>query len=345
LAESKTNRSIEEVLKFADKKNPFPIYYLFGKDNFEINSKSQKLQEIFADLLVSDFDKEVFNFDKNSTLSDALFSAYAFPFGSEKKIVILNNFEFIDEKDELLPYIDSPQQSTILIITHFNSNLGKFKIYDSLRKKGYLFEASELKSAEYPKWVFNYFKQNGFLLTDENTNLILELVGENKNLIASHLPKFQDFLNGRTNITKEDIVTLIAKTKKYSAFDVIDAIAIGDKKKSLIIGNNLVQNTTDFVLLLGALNSFFTQTAFVLEFIKQKKSDNEIISVGGISYMQLKKIKMAKQFHNDKILRNVFSALMEADVKFKTGSMETKSLFYILISEIFNFNSVEQIHN
>ena len=67
------------------------IYFLFGEDHFTINNAIKNISKLVEPLLTSDFDYETISAEKKASLSDLLDLAYTFPFGSDKKLLIVKN--------------------------------------------------------------------------------------------------------------------------------------------------------------------------------------------------------------------------------------------------------------
>ena len=92
--------SILEVIPGIKKGNFNPVYYFFGEDSYSLSNVLHKLEESFKPFLSSDFDKETI-YAENRTLSEILGAAASFPFGSEKKLMIVREAEKIKDKKAL----------------------------------------------------------------------------------------------------------------------------------------------------------------------------------------------------------------------------------------------------
>ena len=82
-----------------------PIYFFFGDDHFSINNTIKLIQKRIEPLISSDFDREIINADKKGDIGEILDLAYTYPFGSDKKILIVKNFENLNNKKQLNNYI------------------------------------------------------------------------------------------------------------------------------------------------------------------------------------------------------------------------------------------------
>jgi DNA polymerase III delta subunit len=65
-------------------------------------------------LLLSEFDKETI-YSEDRSINDILSLASSFPFGSEKKLIIVKEAEKIKDKKPLKDYAASPAEFTVLL--------------------------------------------------------------------------------------------------------------------------------------------------------------------------------------------------------------------------------------
>jgi DNA polymerase III delta subunit len=70
---------------------------------------------------ISDFDKETYWGGNDKNLADMLAMASAFPFSSEKKLIVIKDFEKFRDKKNLTSYLNSPPDFTVLLLIHNGS--------------------------------------------------------------------------------------------------------------------------------------------------------------------------------------------------------------------------------
>ena len=130
--------SILEVLPEIKKKKFKPLYYFFGEDSYNLSTTLSTLESSFTPMLQSDFDKEII-YSEDKSVGDILGHASSFPFGSERKLIIVKEAEKLKDKKPLKDYADSPVDFTVLAFFHngliTNLNSEPFKTLDA---KGFL---------------------------------------------------------------------------------------------------------------------------------------------------------------------------------------------------------------
>lgn len=313
-----------------------PIYFLYGEDHFTINAAIKKISKKVEPLISTDFDTEMISVEKKANLSELLDLAYTFPFGSEKKMLIVKNFENYSNKKVLVDYINSPSETTILIIANFGSlNNINSEPFKSLSKKQFIFEARELKGAELENWLKKRSNQLGFELSGDNAKTVIEIVGEDKSLLEMQLQKFSSFLGDKKELDVNDIKNLSSKTKEYSIFDLLNSLGKGNSSDSFKVLNNLLDTGKDLLFVTNMLTKYFTVISQSLELQQRKFSDADASKAIGVSKYYYYNCKNAIFFKDQKKLKNACKAIYNADLGMKTSGTDQKILASLLITEIF----------
>jgi len=328
--------SVYSLMAELNKSDLKPIYFLFGDDSFTINNAVKAIEQKASQFTVSDFDKEVIDAGKKDTLTNLIDLALMFPFGSEKKILIVKNFENYSNKKQFSSYVANPSEFSILIIANYGkiSNLTADP-YKLLNSKNYIFEARELNIAELENWVQKRCRQMNFQISIENVKTLIEIVGEDKSLLDMQIQKMKSFLNEKKEITSEEIKILSSKTKEYTIFDLMNSLGKGQKKNSLKVMYNLLDTGKDLIFVISMLTKYFTVISQSLEIKRRRLKDNDAAQEIGVSRYYYINCKNATYFNDERKLSNAFSALFKADLTLKTTGIDQMTLATILLTEIF----------
>ncbi|MBN1300974.1 MAG: DNA polymerase III subunit delta [Melioribacteraceae bacterium] len=334
-AKKNNTESVYNLSNYLNENSLLPIYFFFGEDSFTISKAVAKVLEIAEKKITSDFDKQIIETSKESIVSDIVDEASAFPFGGEKKIVLVKNFENISERKTFAEYVNNPAEFTILIISQFGKKLDDSKEpYLSLCKQGYIFEAHELKGVELNQWIRREVKSLDMKISEENAWTLIDLVGENKSLLQMNLLKFADYIPGE-EITPESIEKLTSVTKEFNIFHLQDAISSGNKSKSLEIALNLLHNGNDPVYIVTMLSKYLNTVAKSIELSSKKMSEAEAAKAAGVSYFYYKNCTKARFLKSHKRLYQISEALLSAEKSIKTSSSNSKTILTVLISDMF----------
>ncbi len=311
------------------------VYFLFGEDHFTLNGAVKVIEEKAKPFITTDFDKEIISAEKKENVSGLIDLAYTFPFGSEKKLLIVKNFENYNNKKQILSYLESATDTTILVLINYGS-IGSLNSepYKTLLAKNMIFQASELKGRDLENWVKKRCTQLGFDISSESTKSLIEIVGEDKSLLEMQLQKFQSFLSESKEITPEDIKKLSSATKEYSIFDLLNAMGKGNKANALKVLNNLLENGKDLIFIISMLTKYFSVISQSFELRKRKLSDEDASKAIGVSKYYYINCKNAPFFNNETRLIHASKVLYETDLALKTSGIDQKSLSTIMLTNI-----------
>jgi DNA polymerase III subunit delta len=335
MAKKPVIQSILEITKYLSEGKYLPIYFFCGEDDYSLDLALKTVEKSIAPQILSEFDKEVINAEKNQNLSQILDTAFSFPLGGGKKLIILNNFDKINDKKELKSYIDNPPEFTILLITQRNkiTDISK-EPYLKLKDNGYLFEARPASGDELVDWLVKKSKKIGMTLSQDNAQALIEITGENKALLEIQLQKIQNYLGKREEINYDDITKISSTTKEFSIFELQYALGIGEKTNALKIAFSLLDSGVDIVFIINMLSKFVLSIAQITELSKLHISDFEAPKLAGISYGYYINCKKARFLMSDKKLLNSSRALLSADLAVKTSVSDPKSIMSLLISRM-----------
>lgn len=326
--------SILDVAPSINKGRLQPIYYFFGEDYYLLQNTVKAIENAAASFIISDFDKETFYGESNS-LGEVLDFASAFPFGSEKKLIIVKQFEKVKDKKPLTRYAESPVEFSILVLVHDGSisNLDS-EPYKTLSKNNFIFEAKELKGKNLLKWLVNYVQSLGKIISDENAMMLTDISGDNRSILESQLQKIITYMNDEKEISFNHIRALSTQLKQYTIFDLQNAIGKKEKDKAITFAFNLLDNGVEPVFIVAMLTRYFTGIARVGELTKTNVPIPQAARIVGTHQFYYKDYQYARKVYSDKDLAVAFRALLNADLAIKTTSVDDKNIMTILISEI-----------
>lgn len=326
--------SILEALTGIKKRKFKPVYYFFGEDSYSLDSALHTLEESFKPLLSSDFDRESI-YSEDRSINDILGLATAFPFGSEKKLIIVREAEKIRDKKPLKDYASSPAEFTVIAFFHNGSitNLSS-EPFKTLDANEFLYEAKELKGKNLIDWLISIAEEKEKKLSEENSQVMVDIVGENRNMLEDQLEKICVFLNKEKEISLESIQQVSSELKQFNIFDLQNAIGIRDRAKSLTIANNLLDNGAEPTFIITMLTRYFTGLAKITELQSKNTPVQEAARIVGTHHFYYPNYVKARNLFSDQKLVEVFRALLKADVSVKTTTTDDKTIITLLIAEI-----------
>jgi len=313
-----------------------PVYYFFGEDYYLLQNVLDLISKAVSPFITLDFDKETFYGDKKP-LGEVLDFASAFPFGSEKKLIIFKQFEKVKDKKPLKDYAASPADFTVLVLIHNGTitNLNS-EPYKTLGKHNLIFEAKELRGKNLEKWIVKHIEEKGKTISQENAQMLIDISGESRNMLENQIEKIITFMSNEKEISFDHIQSLSTRLKQFSIFDLQNAIGKKEKDKAINIAFNLLENSVEPVFIVAMLTRYFTGVSRVGELTKENIPSQQAARIVGTHPYFYKDYQQARRLYSDTNLAYVFRALLQADLSIKTTSADGKNIVTILLSEIIN---------
>ncbi len=312
-----------------------PVYFISGEDSYSINKTADEIIKSVSPFIFSEFDKAVYRGGEDNSLSDILTLATTFPFGSEKKLVIVKDFEKFKDKKSLVGYLDSPPDFTVLLL--INNGListPSSEPFKSLLTKDYIFEAKELKGKRMVQWVIDYAEENSKQISEEDARMLVEIVGENRALIQDQLEKIITFTADNMEITRQDISFLAAEMKEYTIFDLLDAVGRKEADSAFKYAYNLLDKGKGAVFIVVMLTKYFTALSRIGEIAIRNLPAAAAAKELEIPHWNYKDYVNARRLYSEDQLVNAAEALLKADVAIKTSSTGDKTIISVLLGEI-----------
>ena len=326
--------SVLEVEKLLKQKKILPVYYLCGEDSYSIETTLDAVEKAVNPFITSDFDKEVF-YGENQTFAGIVGLASTFPFGSEKKLIIVKQAEKLKDKKELVSYLNSPSVFTVLLFLHDGTiSSTASEPYKTLASQGYLFEAKELKGKNLIEWLISTVGKNGKNISYENAQLLTDISGDNRNTLESQLEKIYLYIGDNKEITIDSIRGLSTSLKQYTIFDLQNAIGKKNKSAALKVVFNLLNNGMEPIQIIAMVNKYFTGLARLSELTANNTNEYQVARILGTHPFYLKDYHQARKIYSDKHLASAFAALLKADIALKTTSINDKTLISVLLAEM-----------
>jgi len=153
---------------------------------------------------------------------------------ADSRLFIVKNAELIKKKEDidiLSSYLSNPQDDTCLILISEESSIAKGienKIPPAARRIFW-----ELADSRKSEWVETFFRKEGFKISREGIETILELVENNTAALRQECSRLVLFLDKSKEIDGASAEKWLSHTREESAFTLFSRIAAGDFSRSL----------------------------------------------------------------------------------------------------------------
>lgn len=247
--------SVRQFQQELGKGLPHPVYLFHSSEDFLLyEALSLIRQQGGADV----FNFEVFDADSPDappTMEQVLDAINTLPMMALRRTVVLRNVQAYPKKElrKLLPCLDSPPETTLLILL-FSGKLPKGA--DLYGRPGVRTIPLSVSEAELPRWIQARGALLGKSFTDEALQLLIESAGTDLGILNSEVEKFASCESSAIGV--EDVKAVVYAGIEYSGFDLVRALTRGDRREVFRIYAKLGR-TVEPPLLIGALNWHFSR--------------------------------------------------------------------------------------
>ena len=323
----------KEIISSISNKDFHPIYFLMGEEPFYIDKISDYIAEKVLKAEEKEFNQSVL-YGKDVEVAQIISEAKQFPFGAEKRVIIVKEAQNIKNIEQLETYLNSPQPSTLLVICYKYKKIDKRKKFGkTLCKKALVFESKRFYDNQVSNWIAKYLSEKGYKIEEKANFMLAEFLGTELSNISNELDKLMLIVKKEEKITASIVEKNIGISKDYNIFEFQQALGSKDILKSNQIVNHFAANPKNhpLVVTLGMLFSFF-QKLMTYHSIKDKNKNNVAAELKVSPYFVNQYSSAARNYSQSKLF-DIFTHLKQYDLKSK-GVNNTSTVDGDLLKEL-----------
>lgn len=230
------------------------VYLFYGEENFLVDQAARYLKGTILPAEAEDFNFSSY-FCSDADLDRLREEVETFPIFAEKRVIWVRDVDGLNDRDwdKLVPVLDNPVSSTVLILCGQKPDKRKKAVKLILDKHASV-EFKKPYENEIPGWIRKLAKDQGLTIDEEASGLLHRLVGSRLSELNAEIIKLASYVGDRKRIQLEDVAKCVTDSRELSVFELTNSFASGDKVESL---SNLVrlldqgQNAIGIVTLLA----------------------------------------------------------------------------------------------
>lgn len=331
-----------ELKKHIKQKNFSPVYVIYGTEQMFIKRYTEMLTEAVAGKNPSDFNFH--SFSGNINLDELAASVQIVPFMSEYNCVLLTDIFLdsmtADEIDRLKTILAQKISGTVIIISMPSyipkkNTAALTSIIKKAEKNGSVCKFEQLDQNTLERYIAKWANQNGKLISHINASKLIGYCGSDLNLLKNEVDKISAYAKGE-EITLDDIQKLASVNLETRIFTLSDAVINGQGDKAFQTLDRLFYQKEEPVMMLYVLSNSFidayrirvadecgvTQQQVAAEFDYKKRA------------FALKNARRSTSHVSTEALRKCLDALLEADISFKSVSVNPRLYLEQLIARL-----------
>ena len=218
-----------------------PCYMLFGDEPFQIDDSRKQIKALAKSEGVEEFIRLVD--DDQFDWAELLDHCQAMSLFASRKLIELEltNSKINKQASDILVQVAQQlSQETILVIfgPKLEQNQTRSSWFKALDKKGCYIPVYEIEGQHLRRWLQQQLQQRNMQITPDGQSYLLELTAGNLLACAQELEKIA-MANRSGFIDVKDIESLVADQSRFSVFQLMDQLWLGNGNQCLSILNRL----------------------------------------------------------------------------------------------------------
>lgn len=302
----------------------FKNCYLFAGEDYELYSRGFSMILKRINLQFADFNFAKFD-DENFSMKGVLDSCEVMPMGDEKRVVFIKNVQKISENDKkmLLQYLNSPCETTILVI---------FDIYEKFTFAKEFTEFVDCKRFDTltaVSVVANEFLKRNKKISDEGARTLLEYCNGYLTRVMSEIDKLVYYDISEPLVTKKMVDELVVKDNEVVIFELTEALGQKNGDKALKTLELLKKEPG----ILGLITNHFRRLFFIST---SGLDDKELSTLLGVKEWAITKQRSQIKNFSKMQLKKIYSLLEEVDFGIKSGAyLQETALNFLVLSILY----------
>lgn len=330
-----------DIWKQIKQKKIEPVYLLYGTESFLINETKQLLiRNVLND---EELDFNFSSYDLEETpIEAAIEDAETFPFMGEKRLIILQNPNFLTSEKQkgkiehnvarLEAYLSEPAPYSVVVFTAPYEKLDeRKKITKLLKRKAAVGEAKRLAEPELKSWIRDRAASNDVKIAENAIELMVNLVGTNLFMLASEMDKLALYAGGANEIDVGMVDKLVARSLEQNIFALIDRILQRKIDEALRIYYDLLKQNEEPIKILALMAGQFRLIYQVKELGRKGYGQQQMAGLLKVHPYRVKLAAGQAKYFSDDELATTIKMIADADYQMKTGGMKKELLVEMIL--------------
>jgi DNA polymerase-3 subunit delta len=293
------------------------VYLFYGEEDY--------LKRLYRDRIkqavLGDGDEMNYTYfeGKGLTLPDLREAADTLPFFSDYRIVIVENSGLFKSASEVADYLSQMPDTTVLVFVEKEVDK-RNKLYKYVSKNGLAVEMGAMTAKEMKLWVASLLKETNCRMRESTAEYFLEQVENSMTNVKNELDKLIAYTYGREEITKEDIDRVCSVQITGKIFQMMDAVAVGNREETLRYYHDLLTLRESPMSILYLLSRHF-HILLQIKSMQGKADKSSMAKQAGVPPFAVGKYQSQCRRFSEETLRQMLESCIETEYQFKRGNL------------------------
>jgi DNA polymerase III subunit delta len=294
--------TLEKILVDLKKHTYKPVYWLEGEEEFFIDQVIDYAEKNILSESEIGFNLTIF-YGRDTSWPDLFNTCRKYPMFSDKQVVILKEAQAMKDIEKLEAYVEKPLSSTLLFVAYKGKKIdGRTKLAKLLKDKAVLLTTKKKYDNELPEWTGDLVKSKGYSITNKALFLLIDHIGNDLSRLNNEINKLALNLQGRKNITEDDVETFVGISKEFNVFELQQAISNKDLYKAIRIIQYFESNpkAAPIQLIFPSLYNFFSKVQMIYS-VPSRDEKSVAAAIGVHNYFVRDYLQTAMKFSNQEV--------------------------------------------
>ena len=307
------------------------IIFLYGEDTYRSRQKLNEIIESYQKKYPKGLNFRVFDLREES-FQDIRDEARSVSMFRDKKLLLLKNaFSNKEFQESLLKDTKFFLDSEDIFILFEEGSKQKGKLFNFLLKNAKSQEFSPLQGLQLRNWIKKEFKKYKCEVGEKEMVKLAEFIGNDLWRFSNEIRKLASF---SSKIKEEDIDLLVDSKIESDIFKTIDAIAIGDKKRALLLLKGHLAKGDNPLYILSMINFQFRNLLMIKDLIERGRPSYLISQITQLHPFVVKKsYSLANKFTLEE-LKKIYQKIFQVDLDVKTGKMKPEMSLDLFLAHL-----------
>jgi DNA polymerase-3 subunit delta len=311
-----------------------PVYLIFGDEELLLDRAVRRLRDRIAEVADLDFNYEAFE-GESADASAVVAAANTLPFASERRLVVVRGVDRMNAAGHALlaAYAKDPAPTACLVLVakKLRRDSKLYKAVDALKGVA---EYRAPRKSEYPGWVVDLFAAKGRTLSVDGAAALVHAVGRDLRHLETEADKIIAYAGPRSELTRADVVSVVAETAPVSIFDFLNAVGARECAPALELLDDLIADGQDLAgvhaMTVRQLRTLISTHAIV----ERGGSRGEVQREVGMAEWQARTaIEQARRFSSDE-LSHALRGAAALEAQMKSGQGDPRVRFEIWLTQL-----------
>jgi DNA polymerase-3 subunit delta len=309
-----------------------PVYFFYGEEDYFIDGIIDAVIMHAVDQSTKQFNCDIVHgSDSDGRRVGAMASAY--PMMSDRRVVVVKDFDRLADKELLEPYFEKPSPTTVMVVTAQSPDMRR-KPFPVLRKHSVGGEAARLYDNQVPAWIESHVKRKKKTISSQAAALLQSYVGSSLRELANEIEKLLIAIGDKASIEAADVERIVGVSREYTVFELANAVGEKNIRRAIEIAERILDMGGSSVPMIAALTQHFIKLWKLWDARRLGKSDQQMAQAAGIVPFFLQQYLRQLQHYTVTELEDAFCVLARADEQVKSSQTSDKMIIAVAVSEI-----------